>query len=338
MIRLSKKYELELLSLPFSRGDNQVIFIESKYNPEINNFIQDHIEDLKKLFAEHGLEFCYVPEVCERFWETSESDWDGIPYDRGMLQEYGSHLRTDQVFGSDAVNGEIPPSLICNTVGERKDNNIVFEAYHLDISHIDKEYLMIEEFRQIARAYSRINHMEYSTISSDKETIMMLNEMERLARALKLKGVKVNVFDQMIRSLETPVAITVNHRGNIVLPELGGITIKLNPMEKTIYNFFLCHPVGLQLEDIGMYRREIEYLYRKSTVYDEPSTISEKVKVLLTDRQSLHVVLSHIRTKFRDTLGDSMANNYIIAKGVDDYYRISLPSHMVSRVDSTWIP
>jgi len=331
MMRLSKEYQLELVSLPFSRGDNQVIFVESKFNPEINKFIESHIEDLKQLFGRHGLEFCYVPEVCERFWETSQEEWGSIPYDQSMLRTYGTHLATHQVFGESATSGEIPPSLICNTVGVRKENSIVFHAYHLDISHLDKEYLMIEQFRQIALAYSRVNALEYKEISADTETIEMLQEMERLARALKVKGVKADVFDQMIRSLEQPVAITVNHRGNIVLPNLGGITIRFNPMEKTLYNFFLRHLDGVLADELVGYRKALLNLYMSSSIYDSREAMEETLDSLLDEGKStFYTNVSRIKTKLTKSLGPRLAAHYIIQKDSDGKYRIHLPQDMIS--------
>lgn len=337
-MRMSKQYELELRSLPFSKGDNQVIYVESEFNPEINKFISDHLEELKQIFSREFLDFCYVPEVCERFWEMSELDWFKMPYDRRMLRTYGTHLKTHEVFNSEVCAGEpVPPSLICNEYGSRKGEHLAFSAFHLDFSNLKNESMIMDEFRHIARAYSRKKTMEYKKDVKDQETVQLLDEMERIARALIVKGVKTQVFDEMISMLDQPSPMRVGWRGHIEIPEMGDMEIRLNPMQKALYNLFLNYPEGLLADEIVGHKKELLRLYSESSVLDTLDAIENAVDAVLSeDKQEFYVNVSRIKARFKEKLGPKMAEHYIIKKEDDGRYRISLPHDMVSWRSNVW--
>jgi len=337
MIKMSKKYELELRSLPFSRGDNQVIYVESEFNPAINKFIESHIEEIKAIFAKEFLDFCYVPEVCERFWEMGELDWYKIPYDKRLLRTYGTHLRTDEVFNHEVRMSEIEPSFICNERGVSLGDKLVFEAYHLDLSCLDTEYMMMDQLRRIAKAYSRKEAIDYKRVAQDEETGAMLSEMERLARALKLKGVKTQIFDDMIASLEQPSPLVIDWRGHVVLPEFGNMQIRLNPMEKTLYHFFLNHPEGILADALVGYRKQLLRQYRAASVFDEWELAENAIDALLDeDKKTFYINVSRIKTKFTSKLGDRIAAHYIIKKNDAGVYKIALSEDMVSYENKSW--
>ena len=59
--------------LPFSISEKQFIYVEDKYNPEVNKFIQNNYEKISKLFTYDGNSFAYIPLTQENILKERES-------------------------------------------------------------------------------------------------------------------------------------------------------------------------------------------------------------------------------------------------------------------------
>ena len=51
------------LDLPFEPDIHNVFYVENEYNPAINEFIQEHYEDLQQRFLAKDVSFCYLPKL-----------------------------------------------------------------------------------------------------------------------------------------------------------------------------------------------------------------------------------------------------------------------------------
>jgi len=49
------------LNFPLRTEEKQIIYIEDKYNPRINQYIERHYEEIEKLFVDRGYNFVYIP-------------------------------------------------------------------------------------------------------------------------------------------------------------------------------------------------------------------------------------------------------------------------------------
>ena len=296
MLKMVSEYKLEFVTSPFSREDRKVFFIASDFNMKMNRFIEDNIEEINEIFEKEGLEFTYVPKAVK-------ADINGDP---------------------------IAPTLCSNHISKPTRNGIAFSAYHLDVSALDTDGLMLTQFRDVAKIYSRRNAISYQERSEDPEVIDLLYEMERIVRALKMKGVKPEVFDDMFESLEKPGSLKVSERGDISLPDFGNVMIKLNPMEKTLYLFMLKHPEGVLPDALVGFRKDILNIYRHHTIFDDDVTIEISVDSLLAeDKNVLYSNVSRIKDKFSKKLGTKIAANYVIVRDKDGAYRISLPQECI---------
>lgn len=290
-MKLIKPYTFELSSVPFSDRDDQVVYVESKHNEKVNRFIEEHLEELQRLFRSELLEFVYVKRVC------------------------------------DSVEGDVDPSCICR--GSRT-------AYHLDISPELGMVLMMDQFRDIARAYSRRDAMDYKGIARDEETARMLIEMERLARALKVKGVKSQVFDDMLTSLERPSHLRMDRYGHITLPDFGNMQIRLNPIQKTLYAFFLNHPEGIVADELVGHWKELVHLYKNASVFGEWERAEDALEALCSeDKQTFYTNKSRINSIFKRSLGEKIGEHYCIQKDQDGVFKVTLSPDLVM-CDPCW--
>ena len=301
MIKLVKEYSLELSTVPFSERDDEVIYLASGINPGIEGFIRRHLPEIKDIFNDELLRFKFLDRMA-------------------------------------APRAHVEPSCIC--CGQAKDtgDKREYRAFHLDLSVIGNDYQMLQQFKDIAKAFSRREAIDYKQVAKDEETISMLVEMERLARSLKLKGVKSDVFDAMLHSLEQPADIWIKPSGLIVIPDFGNMEIRLNPTQKMLYFLFLQHPEGIHPDAIIGLRNELIRLYSRASIFEEWHPAEETVDSLCAeDKGVLYSNISKIKSIFVKKLGDKCAQHYTIRKDPESgFYRIFLNRNLVHWDGSTW--
>ena len=59
--------------LPFNVSEEQFIYVEDEFNPEVNKFIQNNYEKISKLFTHDGNSFAYIPLTQENILKERES-------------------------------------------------------------------------------------------------------------------------------------------------------------------------------------------------------------------------------------------------------------------------
>lgn len=290
MIRTLDESALELSYLPFSGPEREVVFIGSQAGNRVRDFVERNIMKLNRIFADEGLKFSYIPDAA----------------------------------------AENASACICSGEGERSGNGFTFKAFHIsaDKAFDDKELMF--QFQQISWAFSRKKAVAYEESLEDTETAAMLYEMEKLARALRLKGVRSDLFDRMLSSLEQPVGLTVNEQGHIILPTLGNQNVRLNPVEKTLFFYFLQHPEGVLADALVGDRKQLLKIYNEVSVFGDMGYSETVIDSLLSeDKKALYTNISRLKSKFVRQLGERLAEHYIIRQE-NGRYLISLPRTLVT--------
>lgn len=81
-------------------------------------------------------------------------------------------------------------------------------------------------------------------------------------------------FKQRFKKKIEPVSIIVEKNNKILLPNLNYIEIRLNPLFKTLYVFYLKHNEGVKLNELNDFREELLLLYKRfSTLTIEESNV-----------------------------------------------------------------
>lgn len=124
--------------------------------------------------------------------------------------------------------------------------------------------------------------------------------------------------------------IRFDNNFNISLPLYPQITIKLEPLPKTLYILFLQHPEGIVLKNIHDYKDELKRIYQVVSGRKNPSVI-ERVFLRLTDptENQLHRNLTKIRRCFMSKLNYNIANSYIPAHSRAKAHIIPLDSSLI---------
>ena len=113
------------------------------------------------------------------------------------------------------------------------------------------------------------------------------------------------------------------------LTDLGDLQVNLNPKERSVYLVYLNHPEGISRADLIDFRSELRQYYAFFS-NKENNKVDEAVD-LLTDalEQNFMQVLSRIRRKFTDTVGEEQSKTYSI-ESYDGKYKILLDRELVS--------
>ncbi len=115
-------------------------------------------------------------------------------------------------------------------------------------------------------------------------------------------------------SRQLPVLHIEGRNKNLVFPDLARLDVHLNPLEKTVYLFFLNHPEGVLMSHLPDYKKEIRALYESVCPADDPAKIDLRVDELVNPRgNSTSEKISRIKRKLTEALGEEIAPDFIIS-------------------------
>lgn len=152
-----------------------------------------------------------------------------------------------------------------------------------------------------------------------------------------MDGIRSNIlFRERSSVLNRPSRLEI--RGfmkRIFLVDLGDLEVRLNPKEKTLFLFFLNHPEGVRIVDLMDHKAEILGLYKRFSRASTPSLIEDAVDLMLQPTDgNINQVLTRIRSKFKQTAGDSIAGYYTIEGARNEVYKISLNRELVTIIEN----
>lgn len=112
------------------------------------------------------------------------------------------------------------------------------------------------------------------------------------------------------------------HPGEFHLPDDNTI-VYLNPTERTLYQFFINHPEGIQADALSQHWQELYRLYAHESVFDDKKLMLNTIENLCgKSKVVFYSNISRIKHKFINTIGIRKAKNLIIIRHPDGRYRI----------------
>lgn len=152
-----------------------------------------------------------------------------------------------------------------------------------------------------------------------------------------MDGIRSNIlFRERSSVLNRPSRLEIRgYMKRIFLVDLGDLEVRLNPKEKTLFLFFLNHLEGVRIVDLMDHKAEILELYKRFSRASTPSLIEDAVDLMLQPTDgNINQVLTRIRSKFRQTAGDSIAGYYTIEGARNEVYKISLNRELVTIIEN----
>ena len=163
----------------------------------------------------------------------------------------------------------------------------------------------------------------------DDDVLALVLELKAMASRLRAKGLDDDTLKDIVLTGDGK-GISLAAGGVVTLMDYG-VTVKFNPMEKTLYTLFLNNVDGIHVDDFWKHYDELVEIYRRMTRFEDEDAILDAVDNVLDDsRVTLYANLSRIKKKITLAAGRAAADRYAILRGKDDVYRIAVPRNLVT--------
>lgn len=132
--------------------------------------------------------------------------------------------------------------------------------------------------------------------------------------------------------LQQPSRLEIRgHFRKIFFTDLGGLELRLNPKEKSIYLFYLNHPEGIIISHLQDYKEEITQLYSRFSNQSEPDIINRAIETLINPLDNdINVILSRINAKIKKAVGEYLYDYYCISGERGGIKKICLDRELIN--------
>ncbi len=319
MLQVFNQYEMIYAELPFEVEISQVVFIDNGSCHELNDFVKSNLPALKHIFRHRKLEFCYMPAMFDDVMELEGKILYRMPWLKEVDYEKILKLRAIQSEEIESVvHGH---STDAEVVIREQDEKVLIK---IDVSRPE---LYMEQFQHIARRYGdKISHALYSEQSSDPDIInLFFTLMEKKPKGVVREAIEKALVDEDVLS-----RVVIKKNCNVFLPEYNRM-IKMRPMEKTLFFFYLRHPEGIAFKDLIDYRSEIYHIYGHLTNQSDLERIGASVDRLFElDSNAINEHRSRLKSAFEREFDSALAQQYYITGKKGETMNITLPRELVS--------
>lgn len=325
---------------PFKPVKNQIIYIESQFNVELNKYITENYNTICELFQEKGSNFVYLPKVIENI------NSDIVTYLFPFLNK------------EDIVLNKIDVQTIYNNFLSYSIENVNLNGgllrykgkyvpnYQHEFSYYQFTYTdEIDIWEQIISYIKGIQggclynivkkesiEPEYwADFDLDCMANQLFDEIKERVEALKQIGINEMVlrslfsFDPKIKL--SRLIITKDYR--ILLPDYKK-EIKMHPLPKAVFFLFLKHPEGFLFKYLSVHRNELFEIYKKVASKGNIADFRKSIDDLVAPtNNAINEKRARIREAFVKEFDESIAKNYFITGNCADPKKITLDRDLV---------
>ncbi len=150
------------------------------------------------------------------------------------------------------------------------------------------------------------------------------NCMERLVKKLSppetnhvfelLESLRIKMlFAQNMRQHIEPSPLVVTSENNLVIPAYGNLEIRMTPLEKTLYLFFMRYPEGIHLTSLVEYKSELQEIYASISSLGSLEEMRQSIDDMCNSlNNSTSEKMAKIKGHFEKALGKELAKHYYI--------------------------
>lgn len=152
-----------------------------------------------------------------------------------------------------------------------------------------------------------------SAPKSSPELDLLAQEAKEAIDRLLLSGFSAEVIKGWLEPKVKLSRIRITKRFKIILVDYD-MEVKMGPLPKTVFLFFLRHPEGLRFVDLQDYRQEIYDIYSRLAVSDDLDKIKRSVDLLTNPfDNSINEKCTMIKYAFQKVVKDDIASNYYVS-------------------------
>lgn len=170
---------------------------------------------------------------------------------------------------------------------------------------------------------------ELELAKTSPELDALAEEAKDVIRRLLLSGFSAEVIKGWLEPKVRLSRIRITKRYKILLVDYD-MEVKMGPLPKTVFLFFLRHPEGMRFVDLQDYRQEIYDIYSRLAVSDDLDKIERSVDLLTNPfDNSINEKCTMIKYAFQKVMADDIASNYYVSGKQGHTMKIPLDRKLV---------
>ena len=327
----------DIPSLSFLKGTKYAMYVGPELTPKQREMLNS--EDIP-------MPVIYLPEILEQLSEAVvKYNFPGVAMPESLTVE-GIYAQIRAEF-----DGRISPDsrLIVKYNGDvlviydAKDSFDLVISYLINVCKPQSSPCLRLRFK---RFDSRLNHAwsglydepeelgkisEYDTCAKyDSEMADAINEAQEKIQNLLLNGCSPELILSLINQSVKLSRIRISKQLKIFLVDYDNVEIKMGPLPKTIFLFYLRHPEGVMFSHLQNYRDELLRIYGHVCTNDDPQKMEESIDRLIDPfDNSICEKVAAVKKAFVLQISDTIAKNYYINGSQGSKKKISLKRSLV---------
>ena len=170
---------------------------------------------------------------------------------------------------------------------------------------------------------------ELEPAKTSPELDALAEEAKDVIRRLLLSGFSAEVIKGWLEPKVKLSRIRITKRFKILLVDYD-MEVKMGPLPKTVFLFFLRHPEGMRFVDLQDYKQEIYDIYSRLAVSDDLDKIERSVDLLTNPfDNSINEKCTMIKYAFQKVVADDIASNYYVSGKQGHCMKIPLDRSLV---------
>ena len=341
------------LNLPFVPDIHDVIYVEDEYNPVINEYIQEHYEELQQRFLAKKVTLNFLPKLCGQ--EVSK---EALHYMFPFLGQESSFVNgniTIETLKEHLLSGTIEgPALIHFVRMEAENPSNYYYTYRPLI--VDSPISLSEQFerylQRITLSYRGEAGTSFNALSkpkseddvadhyfndgsdnilfADKSIGDLTEEIRKRIIELRKRGVQLHLLRDLIEEQPTLSRLVIDKDFRIILPDYNNLEITMSPLPKAVYLLFLKHPEGIVFKQLHDYYPELLDIYKRiSNRVVEKKILKSINDIIDPTKNSINEKCTRIREAFLKQFDYVYARHYFITGKRGEPKRITLPRELV---------
>ena len=295
----------EIPCLSFLKGTDYAMYVGPELTPKQRKLLES--EDIP-------VPVIYLPEILNQLTEpVVKYNFPGV--------DMPESLSAENIYSQIRAGLE-------GTVTEQSRLIIRYEGDDLFICDVQDK---MDAWNDVEEICFRITSLENDVIYSLRENIIdvvknelydglpeelqeELQELEVMIGNLLLKGCPPKLLLAMLNKRIKLSRLKITKQLRIFLTDYDNMEIKMGPLPKTIFLFYLRHPEGVMFTHLQDYRDELMTIYSHVCRNDDPLRMKESIDRLVDPLDnSINEKCSSVRKAFVMNVENSVAENYYIS-------------------------
>ena len=156
----------------------------------------------------------------------------------------------------------------------------------------------------------------------DSEMTKAAAEVKQAIELLLMSGYPIEIIRSWVNEPVKLSRLRITRQFKIILVDYNK-EIKMGPLPKAVFIFYLRHPEGVMFSHLQDHVKELKHIYEHVSVNDDPQKISQSIKALINPfNNSICEKCAAIKKAFMTQMTNEIAQNYYVtgmqggAKGI----------------------